>query len=160
VLKRGDMRPKGSTEQLEQRRVIALRLLDEGKSYAAVAKIVGSSKSSVCRWNEVRQHPKRKTVAKRLGRQSKLTARQMKRLSRELKKGAPAHGYSGDYWTQARIADLIERVFEVKYSTSAIWYVMRRLGWSVQKPQKLVVQRRPPEIERWRRYVFPQLKKR
>ena len=43
---------------------------------------------------------------------------------------------------------------------TAIWYVMRRLGWSVQKPQKLVVQRRPPEIERWRRYVFPQLKKR
>ena len=69
-------------------------------------------------------------------------------------------GYDTDYWTLARIARLIKRMFKVRYVNSAVWYLMDRLGWSCQKPQRVAVQRNEPEIERWRRYVFPQLKKR
>jgi transposase len=94
-----------------------------------------------------------------VGRQCKLSAAQLLRLKKELLKSVSNQGYDTDYWSLARIAILIKRMFKVCYTNSAAWYLMDRLGWSCQKPQRVAIQRDEPQIERWR-YVFPQLKKR
>ena len=75
-------------------------------------------------------------------------------------KGACQQGYESDHWTLKRIVDLIEPLFGVKYESSAVWHLMKRIGWSNQKPQLRTVQRDEDQIEHWRQYVFPQLKKR
>jgi len=46
------MRPKGSAEALEMRRMIGGRLLLEGKGVREVSRLIGVSPSSVSRWKQ------------------------------------------------------------------------------------------------------------
>jgi transposase len=82
-----------------------------------------------------------------------------KRLSKALKRGAYAHGYAEDYWTLDRIGHVIWELFGIRYSTSSVWYLMQRMGWSSQKPQRRSLVRNEEEIAHWKRYVWPQIKK-
>jgi transposase len=145
-------------QQREQQKAAAFALQKKGMSCRDVAQTIGTSKSSVSRWRHERVSAKR--TQQRAGRQCKLSESQLLLLKKELLKGAPKQGYDTDYWSLARIAILIKRMFKVRYAKSAVWYLMDRLGWSCQKPQRVAIQRDELQIERWRRYVFPQLKKR
>ena len=46
------MRPKGSAEALEMRRMIAVRMLQAGKEVREVSRLVGVSPASVSRWKK------------------------------------------------------------------------------------------------------------
>jgi transposase len=46
------MRPKGSAEALEMRRMIAVRMLQAGKGVREVSRLVGVSPTSVSRWKK------------------------------------------------------------------------------------------------------------
>jgi len=46
------MRAKGSAAQLEQRRRLAVSLLEQGMKPAKVAKAVGNARASVTRWRQ------------------------------------------------------------------------------------------------------------
>jgi len=48
----GTTRPKGSAKELEARRRIASKLIQEGKGVREVARLVGASPSSVFRWKQ------------------------------------------------------------------------------------------------------------
>jgi transposase len=83
----------------------------------------------------------------------------LRRLERALKRGAYAHGYTGDYWTLERVAQLIWQLFAVRYHPSGVWHILRRLGWSCQRPQRRSLGRDETEVAHWRRYIWPQIKK-
>jgi len=80
-------------------------------------------------------------------------------LERALGRGAYAYGYAEDYWTLDRIAHLIWDLFRVRYRPSGVWYLLQRLGWSCQKPQRRTLQRDDEAIAHWKRYVGPHIKK-
>jgi transposase len=46
------MRPKGSAEALEMRRMIAVRMLQAGRGVREVSRLVGVSPASVSRWKK------------------------------------------------------------------------------------------------------------
>jgi transposase len=83
----------------------------------------------------------------------------LKRLERILLKGAGAQGYAEDYWTLARIAQVIWKLFGVRYHPSGVWHVLRRMGWSCQKPQRVAFQQDDKVIAHWTRYSWPRIKK-
>src|SRR5439155_813877 len=89
------MRPKGSPTQLEARRRRAVALLQSGLGVREVARRVGSSASSVTRWQAVvKRGGVRALRAKpQPGRPARLSPRQQKRLLGMLLEGAEAHGY-------------------------------------------------------------------
>jgi transposase len=89
----------------------------------------------------------------------RLSATQVGRLERELKRGAFAHGYAGDFWTLDRIGQLIWQLFAVRYHPSGVWHVLRRMGWSCQRPQRRPFGRDDEAVARWRRVVWPEIKK-
>lgn len=152
------MRPKGTSEQLAARRAQGLALLAAGKSTAQVAERLGVTDRTVRRWRQEAKQPKRR--AKRPpGRPSRLSAAQLRRLERELKRGAYAHGYAEDYWTLDRVAQVIWQAFGVRYHPSSVWHILRRLGWSSQRPQRAALQRDDQAVAHWQRYVWPQIKK-
>jgi transposase len=152
------MRPLGTSQQLERRRQRALDLLREGRGPTEIAKRVGATPQSVCRWRRVSQHPPRKSK-RAPGCPSRLSAIQLRHLESALKRGAFAHGYAEDYWTLDRIAHVIWGLFRVRYSSSGVWYVLQRIGWSCQKPQRRSLARDDAVIAHWKRYVSPQIKK-
>lgn len=155
------MRPKGSADVLEHRRRRALALMDEGRSLHEVAHLVGCAPSSVMRWRDARRRGGVKALRVRCspGRPPKLTDSQRLRLVRLLLRGPVAMGYRTDLWTTARIAELIERKFGVRYHRDHIGRLMGRLDWTHQKPERRAVERNEEAIRRWKRKRWPQVKK-
>jgi transposase len=152
------MRPKGTDEQLAARRERAMVLLSQGYPPVEVAAAVGVTDRTVRRWQQAAHCPKRR-VKRPPGRPVRLSAVQLRRLERELKRGAYAHGYAGDYWTLDRIGQVIWQLFAVRYHPSGVWHLMRRLGWSCQRPQRRSLARDEAAVAHWRRYTWPQIKK-
>jgi transposase len=153
------MRRKGTSEQLAEVRARGLALLAEGKKPKEVAEILGVTRRSVNRWEQDAKHPKKKKATRLPGRPRKLSEKQVKRLEKALDKGAYAFGYAGDYWTLDRIAQVIWQLFGVRYETSAVWYVMQRIGWSNQRPQRQPFHRDEEAIEQWKKEELPRIKK-
>ena len=155
------MRPFGTSEQLARRRQCALKLLRHRQRLTQVAKRVGATVQSVCRWRRESQHPKRKRQLHRRapGRPCYLSRPQLRRLVSALKCGAYAYGNAEDYWTLDRIAHLIWDLFSVRYRTSSVWYVLQRLDWSCQKPQRRSLARDDEAIAHWKHYIWPHIKK-
>lgn len=153
------MRRKGSNEQLAEQRARGLALLVRGKKPKEVAEILGVRRRSVNRWEHESRQPRKKRAARPVGRPRKLSEQQVKRLEKALDKGAYAFGYAGHYWTLDRIAQVIWQLFEVRYDTSSVWHVMRRMGWSSQRPQRQALQRDDEAIEQWKEEELPKIKK-
>jgi transposase len=57
------------------------------------------------------------------------------------------------------VAALIEREFGVSYHVDHVWKVLRRLGWSCQKPERRARERDEAAIRRWRESDWPRIKK-
>jgi transposase len=152
------MRPPGTSEQLEKRRKRALELLERGQSAGEVARRTGTTERSIRRWREEAKHPKKKS-AKRPGTPSYLTPKQIKKLERELLRGAYAHGYAEDYWTLDRIGHVIWELFEVRYVPSGVWRLLTRMGWTNQRVQRLAIERNDEAIVNWKSRRLPRIKK-
>ncbi len=152
------MRPYGTREQLAKRRGKGLRLLDEGQSAKQVAATLGVTERSVNRWAWELDHPKPKAT-RPPGRPARLAPAQLKQLEQTLRQGAYAQGYAEDYWTLDRIARLIWDLFQVRYHPTSVWHLMRRLGWSSQKPQRQPFQRDEAAVDCWKRTQWPRIKK-
>ncbi len=93
------------------------------------------------------------------GRPLKLAASERKRLVRMLLKGTMRQGYRTNLWTTARIAELVEREFGVRYHPDHIGRLMHSLGWTPQKPERRTLERDEEEITRWKRKAWPLIKK-
>jgi transposase len=156
------MRPKGSAKELEARRMLAAKLLQEEKGVREVARLTGAAPSSVSRWKhdldegglqalKAKPHP---------GRPPRLSREQKKQLEQVLLKGPHAAGFVTDLWTLRRVAKVIEREFGVKYHPGHVWYILRAMGWSCQKPERRARERDEAAIAQWRTEEWTRVKKR
>lgn len=125
------MRPKGPASRLESRRRRALKLLGQGRSLRQVAQLVACAASSVMRWRNSWQQGGDDALRIRPapGRPHRLDAAQRRQLVLLLRKGARQQGYATDEWTAARVAELIQRRFQVDYHTGHIGRLLNALGW-------------------------------
>jgi transposase len=155
------MRPKGSAKELETRRVIAMRLLKKLGSLNKVASAIGCCASSVMRWRDAQgRHGKAGLKTKPIpGRPSRLSPRQFHRLIEVLLEGAMVCGYSTELWTARRIAEIIHRKFGVCYHRGYVSYLMHRLRWTYQKPERRALERDEEKIARWKRVEWPRIKR-
>jgi transposase len=156
------MRPKGSAKELEARRMLAAKHLQEVKGVREVARLTGAAPSSVSRWKQdldegglqalkAKPHP---------GRPPRLSREQKKQLEQVLLKGPHAAGFVTDLWTLRRVAKVIEREFGVKYHPGHVWYILRAMGWSCQKPERRARERDEAAIAQWRTEEWTRVKKR
>jgi transposase len=81
-------------------------------------------------------------------------------MERLLLKGPRAAGYATELWTLKRIAQLIQKYFDIRYHPNHLWRLLRRLGWSCQKPERRALERNEAVIAHWKRYRWPHIKKR
>jgi len=139
----------------------AARLLEKGVSEAEVARRVGAHRQSVNRWAQQLARGGRRALkrAPRTGRPPQLSAADRQRIVQGLKRGPEALGYRTGLWTAWRVADLVERTCEVKYSTVHAWRLLRSLGWTPQRPAGRALERDEEAIRRWKRERWPALKK-
>ncbi len=137
---------------LEGRRFRAWELAQAGWKQKAIAQALGVTKGAVSQWMKrareggqeaLRRHPAP-------GAKSKLKPEQIAELPNVLAQGAEAYGFRGKVWTHPRIAAVIKQKFGVKYHDNHIPRLLKKIGWSRQKPRRRATQRDEAAIARWR----------
>jgi transposase len=147
---------------LEWRRFRALYLRQQGWSRKDIAEALGVSPVSVSRWfARVRDGgPEALRAQFSPGRPPKLSAAQKRLIPEFLWHGAEAYGFRGEVWTCARIAQVIEEEFGVRYHKGQVGKLLRELHWTPQVPIRRALQRDEQAIRRWRDEVWPELLRR
>lgn len=154
--------PKTAHEFLEWRRRRALELDELGWKQVRIAQALAVSKVAVSRWLKVAQQrgPDALRSHPGVGRCPRLTPAQLERIPDFLWHGAEAYGFRGDVWTAARIAQMIDREFGVRYHRDHVSRLLKELGWTPQIPLTRALQRDEEAIAHWRAEIWPDLKKR
>ena len=144
------------------RRRIGGKLLQEGKGVREVARLVEASPSSGSRWKRALEEGGMAALRAKphARRRARLRPEQKKRLEQVLLAGSQAAGFATDLWTLERVAQVIEREFGVKYHPGHVWYILRDMGWSCQKPERRARERDEAAIKAWRKDDWPRIKKR
>ena len=155
------MRRHGSPQELERVRREAVALRAQGMSAAQVAAALDRSPRTICKWlAEVRRHGIEALAAKpHAGARPKLSRQQREGLRKQLLKGAKAHGFSTDLWTAARVRHVIHQRYGVEYHVNYVAELLKKLGFSRQKPVRRARERDEAEIDRWKRTAWPRIKK-
>lgn len=79
----------------------------------------------------------------------------LNRLAAALEQGPAAHGYVEDQrWTLARVADLIARMFHIRYTLRGVSYLLHRMGFSPQVPAHRAVERDETAVATWRKEAW------
>jgi len=94
------------------------------------------------------------------GRPPKLSAEQMRVVPDFLWHGAEAYGFRGNVWTRSRVGAVLGEEFGVHYSPSEVSRLLKKLGWTPQKPLVKAIQGDSVQINRWRREVWPEVQQR
>lgn len=152
-------RPVGTPKELERRRRRAVELLHGGTRPTVVAHVVGVHRSSIYRWKQAaKQSPQALAAQPHPHRPPALTTEQLGRLEDLLAQGPAAHGWPNQLWTTARVAQLIERHFRIRYHHDHVGRFLRqRLKWSVQKPMRRARERNEEAIRDWQVHQFPRI---
>lgn len=155
------MRPHGNPHELEQRRYRALALLQQGLSPVEVAQRIGVDRRSVRRWKSAAARRGREALRAQPvpGRPSRLTAPQRGVLRRALLRGAEAAGFPTPLWTCPRVADWIQRRFQIHYHPDHVCRLLHALGFTPQKPARRAIERDEEAIGQWVKQQWPTLKK-
>lgn len=145
----------------EQVRLRAAGMFGQGMKQVEVVRALGVSRSAVSKWHAAWEQGGWEALKARRnpGRPSRLTEAQRQALEEALLAGPRAHGYDTELWTVARIGKLIRKLFGIRYHDSHVWWLLRRLGWSCQKPARRAKQRDEAAIEGWRKERWPALKR-
>lgn len=145
----------------EYRRFRAFDLSEEGWGVIKIAKVLGVSKGAVSGWlNKARKRGKEALCSRKApGPKPKLNPERLEKLPELLKRGAETYGFRGKVWTCPRVAEVIWREFGVRYSSAHVSRLLKRLGWSPQKPAVKATQQDEAATRRWRKERWPLLKK-
>jgi transposase len=147
---------------MQERRMRAADLFEQGVIPAEVARRVGVSHQIVSDWRAAWRRSGRDGLrgAGRAGRLPKLGRDQLAHVESELLRGAEANGYPNDVWTLQRVAEVIERMTGVSYHPAHVWSILRHeLKWSWQRPARRATERNDEAIHQWVKKRWPQLKK-
>jgi transposase len=148
-------------QQLRKRRLKAVALFEQGERQATVAHLLRVSRQSVSEWWIAWHNGDIRALngATRAGRKPRLDPDQLALIERELLLGATAHGYSADLWTLPRVAKLISSVTSVDYHPGHVWRILRKMGWSLQRPTLQAKERDEAKIQQWKQGTWEELKK-
>ena len=138
-----------------------VELYKAGWKQAAIAQAFGLTQRWVSRTLKKYQYQGSDALqeGKRTGAPARLSPEQLSQLVIELNKGAEYHGFNGAIWTRPRINEVIKKSFGVSYDPSQIGRILKKVGWSRQKPQRKARQQDGVAVAQWRQETIPELKK-
>ena len=146
----------------EARRLQAAELFALGHSQAEVARTLGVSRQAVSVWHARFEGGGVDALRSRgpTGPDPKLSAAQLAQVEQALLQGAQANGFDTDLWTLERVAVVITQLTGVRYHPGHVWSILRRrLGWTLQRPERRASERDQEAIARWVQQEWPRIKK-
>jgi len=143
------------------KRIHAVLLNQEGWTSGEIAHLLHSPRSKVSEGlrNYTALGVEGLLEGYRSGRPPALTESQQAELSDLIESGPTADGFLSGVWTSPMIARVIEQEFHVTYHPGHVRKLLRKLGFSVQRPQRVLSQAAPEKQDRWHRRTYPDIKK-
>lgn len=152
-----------SHEMLEQLRRDAVKRVEAGESPEAVASGLGINRRTIYRWLEAYHYGGDQALcAKPIpGAPSKLNAKQLAKLARVIRSKNPQQ-LKFDYalWTLAIIRQVIVDLFGVKLSEVSVGRLIKRLGFTPQRPLYRAWQQDPQLVQTWQDEEYPKIARR
>jgi len=142
-------------------RLQAVVLNSEGRTSGDLAGILKAPRSRVSEWLSLYQTYGVDGLLEghRSGRPPLLTAAQCVHLGDILDSGPVAYGLDTGVWTSPMLAWVIEEEFGVAYHPGHVRKVLHNLGFSVQRPRRVLARADAGAQDRWHRRTYPNLKK-
>lgn len=143
-----------------QRATAVLAYMD-GTSSTAIARVLGVDRSTVVRWMAAYVVSGASAMRRGAppGPSSRLTDAQLEQLGQLIDAGPQASGFSSGVWIGRMICELIKERFGIRYHPKYMPELLHRLGFSVQRPRKLLSRADHAAQARWLRKTWPALKK-
>lgn len=147
--------------KLEQRRLQAGKLFAQDCPAPEVARRLGIARQVAYRWKAAWKQGGRAALASKgpAGPKPKLSVKQTRQVVKALLAGPAAQGYKTALWTLPRVAGLIKELTGVEYHPGHVWRLLGASGFSCQRPERRAIERDDQAIARWKREVWPALKK-
>jgi transposase len=157
------IRPRRDFEALESRRLQAVEIFKQSHPHpqAEVFRLLKVSRQTASRWYEAWRDRGAVALkaAGRAGRKPRLDQKVLRQVEKALLQGPKVHGFSTELWTLDRVAAVIRRTSGVEYHPGHVWRVLKRLGWSRQRPMRRAKEKDSAATAQWLKQRWPQLKK-
>ena len=139
----------------------AANMFELGLATDVIAAAVKADDQTVRKWHRMFRASGREGLKSQpqTGRPPRMTQAHTRRLVELLLKTPRECGFDRYLWTQRLIAELIAREFGVVYHHDYIGVILKRLGFTHQKPARRARERDEARIEAWRTTVWPELLK-
>jgi transposase len=150
----------------EAKRHVAIRLRQQGRTFAEIGATVGVHWATVLGWWQrfeagglAALAPRRR--GRRPGAHRRLRPAQERTLQRLIADRTPDQlRMPFALWTRPAIGELIRRRYGVRLPVRTIGHYLKRWGFTPQKPLKRAYEQRPEAIRRWLRHQYPAIKAR
>ena len=142
-------------------RINAVILNAEGKTSGEISTTLKASRSKVSKWLKSYEDSGFEGILEghRSGRPRLLSEQQEQQLSDIIESGPVSYGYLSGVWTSIMIRDVITDEFAVPYHAGHVRKILRNLGFSVQRPKRVLANADPLKQAKWKRYTYPNIKK-
>lgn len=147
-------------DMLEKLRRDAVKRVESGESPEVVATGLGINRRTIYRWLEAFHYGGEQALAAKPipGAPPKVNAQQMKRLAQMLRQKNPLQlKFEFALWTLAMIRELIKRELNVSLSEVSVGRLMKRLGFTPQRPLYRAWQQDPVLVNDWRAHEYPKI---
>jgi transposase len=142
-------------------RIRAVVLNADGRTSGQIADILKSPRSKVSEWLSLYEQHGVEGLKEghRSGRPPELSPKQRTLLSDIIESGPVAYGLDTGVWTSPMIARVIEEEFSVSYHPGHVRRLLCQLGFSVQRPRRMLARANKADQDRWQRWTYPNIKK-
>ncbi len=142
-------------------RIQSIMLSLKKHSVSDIARLLQVHRSSVHSWiQNWNIHGKEGLYeGHRCGRPAALTEKDKDQLRDIVDSGTVAYGLQTGVWTSPIVAQIIENEFAVSYHPGHVRKLLKKMGFSVQRPTTKLMQADPKRQNKWTRYTYPNLKK-
>ncbi len=143
------------------RRLHAVLLSNDGKTSGEISWILKAPRSRISEWllNYEKYGYYGLLEGYRAGRPPLLTEKQKVSLADIVDSGPIAYGFMSGIWNAIIIAQVIQNEFSIVYDPRHVRRILYGLDFSVQRPKRILANADPQKQSRWRRYLYPNIKK-
>src|SRR5512146_3561565 len=144
-------------EVLEQMRIRAVRRMKAGVHPEEVAAALGLNRSTVYAWKLAFDRGGEAALVAKLhpGRRPQLSPAQRDTLFDLINGHDPwDYGFAAHLWTRHLVADLVAKVFGVRFTPQWTGTLLRRLGLTPQRPTYRASEADPAAVATWRTQVY------
>lgn len=150
-----------SGEYRVAKRIHAVLLNGEENSSPHIAKLLNAPRSKVSLWLKNYEQYGYDALLEgyRIGRPGQLNEKNKIILAGIIDNGPIAYGFTSAVWTSIMLGEVIRNEFGIVFHPGHVRKILMNMNYSMQKPKRILARANEAEKMRWRRYIYPAIKK-